>query len=710
MRPPFSWCLVSELQEHFAQAILKATQTYSHSTNQSLPSTIEPIARDIQTYLISFGKQLQYISIMIKSNVSKPWETSYSTMEQNVMGIFQSYMVMRDKCLKARQEALVVKKRYNKLVREAKSTMNQAAQLYSTQQQRIDPQPPTSSSPAISPTQSQEEESSFNTNSFLWVPGYGSEQLKLARQQPGTNRHADKLFQILDTIQSVEQEYIVLVKEENQAVERVQTMEFLGLESLQKLEEERLNFSLETLGRFINVQFDTLDNMSLLATPNSTSKESISTTNQHNQETPNRRRCNTDSVVLSSTTSSIFSPLTPNMSSVGLPSIIASPTTTHRFKGRSISTVSEPSGSTNEALGGLNLPEEAAMLRDKFQDNLTKSTRRCNAIKSLYQYLEDLIAASDMFSTTIRSRLAQEGYSSTDNNNINTPIGKLSDQLAVAYKRVEGPKINSCWDSIVQDLYNLSVSCSRLSRDLGQLIQDKFSVVSSLEKEIKSSRECEEMRWKNLLDTAKEEGKIQTRLDQISTDLTRARERLNLVLAEEPQNESDERAVDMKPQYRKALGQMFSILPGGGEEAMAKMLSLKQRQEIARVNVVELEDKVTKEMTFLRNATINKSKSYVLYSATVNALDDTLRKLEDDGWDNSENILRSILTAFYNFRTLRCSNLNCVQKIFDSAKLTISVDTRVSLAETLRSYFKKKSFSFHCFSFLSHRITLLNVS
>lgn len=684
MRPSFCWCLVSDLQEHFAQAILKATQTYSHNTNQSLPSTIEPIARDIHTSLISFGKQLQYISIMIKSNVSKPWETSYATMEQNVMGIFQPYMFMREKCLKARQEALVVKKRYNKLVREAKSTMNQASQLYSTQQQqqqRIDPQPSTSSSPAISPAQSLEEESSFNTNSFLWVPGYGSEQLKLARQQPGTNRHADKLFQILDTIQAVEQEYIALVREENQAVERVQTMEILGLESLQKLEEERLNFSLETLGRFVNVQLDTLDNITLLAIPNNISKESMSTTNHHHQETPNRRRCNTDSVVISSTTSSISSssPLTPSMSSVGLPSIIASPTTAHRFKGRSISTVSEPSGSNTEALGGLNLPEEAAMLRDKFQDNLTKSTRRYNAIKSLYQYLEDLIAASDMFFTTIRSRLAQEGYSSTDNNNISTPIGKLSDQLAVAYKRVEGPKISNCWDSIMQDLHNLSMSCSQLSRDLGQLLQDKISVVSSLEKEIKSSRECEEMRWKNLLETAKEEGKIRTRQDQISADLTRARERLNLVLAEEPQNESDERAVDMKPQYRKALGQMFSILPGGGEEAMAKMLSLKQRQEIARVNVLELEDKVTKEMTLLRNATINKSKSYLLYSATVNALDDTLRKLEDDGWDNSGNILRGILTAFSNFRTLRCTNLNCVQKIFDSAKLTIIVDTRVSL-------------------------------
>jgi hypothetical protein len=85
------------------------------------------------------------------------------------------------------------------------------------------------------------------------------------------------------------------------------------------------------------------------------------------------------------------------------------------------------------------------MMRDKFQQNLAKRTRRYNAIKSLYQYVEDLIAASDIFTAALRSRLAQEGYSSTDNNNnnnnnISTPIGKLSDQLAVAYKRVEGQR------------------------------------------------------------------------------------------------------------------------------------------------------------------------------------------------------------------------------------------------------------------------------
>ena len=431
---------------------------YSHSTNQSLPSTtIEPIAQDIQTSLISFGKQLQYVSIMIKSNISKPWEISYVTTEQNVMGIFQPYMVMREKCLKARQEALVVKKRYNKLVREAKSTMNQASQLYSTQQQqKTDQQPLTyTTSPVISPTQSQEEESSTNTNSFLWVAGYGSDQLKLARQQPGSNRHADKLFQILDTIKTVEEDYISLVREENQAVERVQSMEILGLESLQKLEEERLKFSLDTLGRFVNLQLDTLENIALVAKPD-TSKESRSISNHHQEleNLPNRRRCNTDSVVSSSTTPSIpssSSPLTPSVSSAGLPSIIASPTTTHRFKGRSISTVSESMGGGNtEALGSLNLPEEVAMMHDKFQHNLAKRTHRYNAIKSLYQYVEDLISASDIFAATLCSRLAQEGYSSTDNNNnnnnISTPIGKHSDQLAITYKWVEGPKISNCWD------------------------------------------------------------------------------------------------------------------------------------------------------------------------------------------------------------------------------------------------------------------------
>ncbi len=92
----------------------------------------------------------------------------------------------------------------------------------------------------------------------------------------------------------------------------------------------------------------------------------------------------------------------------------------------------------------------------------------------------------------------------------------------------------------MHDLQHVSMSCSQLSRDLGQLVQAKIIVVSSLERDIKLSRDNEEMRWKNLFDSAKEEGKIQARLEQISADLSRARERLNFVLAEEPQKESDE--------------------------------------------------------------------------------------------------------------------------------------------------------------------------
>jgi hypothetical protein len=58
----------------------------------------------------------------------------------------------------------------------------------------------------------------------------------------------------------------------------------------------------------------------------------------------------------------------------------------------------------------------------------------------------------------------------------------------------------------------------------------------------------------------------------------------------------------------------------------------------------------------------------------------TICKEEDDGWDISVNILRSILTAFSNFQTMRCSNLKFVQKILDSDKLTIIVENASYIA------------------------------
>jgi len=154
------------------------------------------------------------------------------------------------------------------------------------------------------------------------------------------NRHADRLFPILETLQSMEQDYVALVKEENQAVEHAQTMEVLGLESLQKLEEERLTFSLDTLGRFVQAQIDALDNMFLTLRTNNANNmdsenyQSRSSSSQQEYVT-NRRRCNTAPVETTSTTTSL-TPIPSSSSSSGLPSIITTPTTTHRFKGRTI--------------------------------------------------------------------------------------------------------------------------------------------------------------------------------------------------------------------------------------------------------------------------------------------------------------------------------------------------------------------------------------
>jgi hypothetical protein len=139
----------------------------------------------------------------------------------------------------------------------------------------------------------------------------------------------------------MEQDYVALVKEENQAVEHAQTMEVLGLESLQKLEEERLTFSLDTLERFVQAQIDALDNMFLTLRTNNANNmdsenyQSRSSSSQQEYVT-NRRRCNTAPAETTSTTTSL-TPISSSSSSSGLPSIITTPTTTHRFKGRTVS-------------------------------------------------------------------------------------------------------------------------------------------------------------------------------------------------------------------------------------------------------------------------------------------------------------------------------------------------------------------------------------
>jgi len=636
---------VSELHDNFSQAILRATQTYANCQISGTP--IEHLAKEVQTSLMSFGKQEQILGSFIKTSVAKPWDITYATMEQSVLGIFQPYMNTRDKCIKARQDALLVQKKYAKLIKEAKSSIRQAAQLHGQQPQQ---------ERQSSPTQPSSEDTAHTNTNCFWVDGYGSEQLKLARQQPGLNRHADRFLQLLDALKAVETDYVQLVREENQAVERAQTMELIGLESLQKLEEDRLESFVDAMKRLIQADMNALDNMSLALRANHANTKQDNSTN--------RRRCHTDPAVSTpSSTATLTSPTTT--------------TTTLRSKGRFANAISESSAVT-EAVA-LNLPEEAGMMRDKVQENLAKRTARCAAIKSLYQFSEDLISATESFATGLRCRLAQDGYY------CDTPVKGKDQLLAVTYKRAESPRVHNFWISVLEDLQNLSSTTSHLATELAQSSQAKnIRIASSLERDIKSVKESEDMRWKHLSEAAKDEGKVRVRLEQYSSDLARARERLNATLSEEPQRESDERALEMKPQYRKALGQMFSILPGGGEEAMAKMLSLKQRQEIARVNVLELEEKVEKEMTLLKNATFNKSKSYASYTSAAKALDDAFCNEEESRWDFPMNVLESLIVAFSNFRSKRYSNLRTLQSTFNNVSSFVDDDTR-KWVKTLQS-------------------------
>jgi hypothetical protein len=387
----------------------------------------------------------------------------------------------------------------------------------------------------------------------------------------------------------------------------------------------------------------------------------------------------------------------------------------------------------------LHLPEEAGMLRDTLQEHITIRQQRLAKAKSLLQLLDVMVSAFDSYASTLRGRLAHEGYSlsssthsvaaaipapgsarsvsptqpprskspkplpksanSHDNHSRGTSIGSVGstsiasatapspspgerkaasseaggdnsppttttattsllttsstigvgtaglEPLSKMIKSVEGPNALTCWNAALESIAQTIHASAMLTQSLRQLKTHKLQKhASTLQKNLKSFRESEDMRWKHLTEAAQLEVKAKGRLTLTSLELQRATEKMEALEIETSTStkKSDQTAVDMNPAMRKALGSMFSILPGGGEDAMNKLLSLKQRIEIVKVTQRDLTRKSHSEKEALQKASRAKFQSFTSYTAAARTLEMSFAREEQQGWtvlvDSSKSI------------------------------------------------------------------------
>lgn len=226
-------------------------------------------------------------------------------------------------------------------------------------------------------------------------------------------------------------------------------------------------------------------------------------------------------------------------------------------------------------------------------------------------------------------------------------------------KRNEGPHVGKYWDAIMTSIGDNAGSARQLAQDLRLLCREKLDeFLLRAEKDCKTASENDDTRWKHLCEFARNETKAQMRYQQAISQSEKARERLKSVDSEMGKSEHGEGKGKLNPGVSKALGNVFSILPDGGEQAMQKMLNADARQAIAKTTLQEADQRENKEKNALDTATIAKDQSIKSYTAAAENLIYTFKKEDEAGYAEMEVTLMSLLSSFEGFRSNRYGSVD----------------------------------------------------
>jgi hypothetical protein len=415
-------------------------------------------------------------------------------------------------------------------------------------------------------------------------------------------------------------------------------MERMALESLQKLEEERLQFFVESLGRSLQAETGALDNMSL--------------------ELPKQ-----------------YEEIEPMTSESSLPPPPAStPSSFSPFKRRQGATESEEHSGVSEA-ASLQIPEQAGIFRDSIRSHLNSQSSRFQAIRIVAAHLEDIASATATFVSGINSRLSHEGYSSKSKT-------KSSDPLAVVMKQIEGAKALRCWMQVMKSLRDSAISGSTLAKVLRDTRYEHLdSIVLSTERRMKTISDTDEARWRHLCEASRLEAKSAQKYNQSSFDLEKANERMASM--EENRGESETTtSIKMNPKMTKAIGNVFSMFPNRSEDAMSKMLTSNQRRALAKSSLAEAEQKEAKDKQVYLSAKSITKKSLASYISNATKLEEQFKRNEEEEWTKVRQTLEQMIAGFHDFREARYSSVR-------PATIIIAHNSGASIMEDIEDWTKR---------------------
>ena len=90
------------------------------------------------------------------------------------------------------------------------------------------------------------------------------------------------------------------------------------------------------------------------------------------------------------------------------------------------------------------------------------------------------------------------------------------DLLVLVMKQCEGKHVMKCWNSVIRSILHCCKAMQILVGKLGEIQADLKKLQQFSEKDMASAADSEEMRWKHLCDSGRNERKLKERLDQVS--------------------------------------------------------------------------------------------------------------------------------------------------------------------------------------------------
>lgn len=291
----------------------------------------------------------------------------------------------------------------------------------------------------------------------------------------------------------------------------------------------------------------------------------------------------------------------------------------------------------------LELPDKMAEIRERMRSLVGRQMNRLKTLKLVASFNDDMAAAIEGFALGLKSRLE---------------IGPSFPGDRAKLGKDEAASVLSSWNAAVGSLEMLANNAEVLARRIRRGNLDLQSTISgSAEREAKSFQDREDYRWKALCDAARVETKARAKLKQHVAELEKAKARLTST--EEGDNNGagnnttprrSAQSTKMDRHMNKAMGKMFSILPGGGEDVMNKVLTPLQRQAIVTRQLDEARMKEGKGTESYEIARTMKQQAVVSYEAEAEGAEFKFKCEERNDLDLIQKSLMLTVVAMRNFR------------------------------------------------------------